>query len=279
MSPDEADPIWLADNRANWDERVDAHLGTPGYDLRALRGGRGMLHPIEEAELGAVAGLRVLHLQCHFGRDTLALAQRGAEVTGVDFSPRAIEVAAQLSIELGLAERALFVTSDVYAAPDIVASPGGFDLVYVTWGAIYWLPDIAAWARVVAGFLRPGGSLYLADGHPSALVFDDAVKLPDSRPGFLVPYFLDGPFTYEDASDYANPDVRLQNARLHVFMHPLGAVVTALIEAGLRLDWLHEHAAVPWRMFGCLVEGADGMYRWPDRPWLPLAFSLRARQL
>ena len=267
---------WREDNRANWDERVAHHLAAPSYDLAALRAGRGALHPVEEAELGPVAGLRVLHLQCHFGRDTLVFAQRGAEVVGLDFSAPAIEAARSLAGDLGLSGRARFVCADLYDAPRAVPEPHGFDLVFVSWGAIFWLPDIALWARIVAGFLRPGGVFYIAEGHPAALVFDDSTATSDSRPGFFVPYFQREALVLDDPSDYASPDARLANARQHSFMHPLGAIVTALVDAGLRLDFLHEHDAVPWAMFASLVQGADGMYRWPDKPWLPLAFSLRA---
>jgi 2-polyprenyl-3-methyl-5-hydroxy-6-metoxy-1,4-benzoquinol methylase len=108
-----ADAEWREANRANWDERVRVHLNGPGYDLSDLRAGRGRLHAIEEAELGPVDGLRVLHLQCHFGRDGLTLAQRGAEVVGLDFSHAAIEAANVLAAELGLAERARFVEADL----------------------------------------------------------------------------------------------------------------------------------------------------------------------
>ena len=158
--PMPTDPEWQRLNRANWDERVGVHLG-PGSDynlnLTALRAGQARLHAIEEAELGPVSGLRVLHLQCHFGADSLVLAQRGAEVTGIDFSPRAIAAARTLAAELGLAARARFVESDLYAAPSAVTEPASFDRVFTTWGTICWLPDIVLWARIVAHFLKPGG--------------------------------------------------------------------------------------------------------------------------
>ncbi len=271
-----SDYDWRALNRANWDERVPIHLAAPIYDPAPLRAGLARKNAIEEAELGTVDGLRLLHLQCHFGRDTLILAQRGATVVGLDFSPPAIMAARALAEELGFADRARFVEADLYDAPDAIREPASFDRVYVTWGAICWLPDIAGWARIVAHFLRPGGSLYLAEGHPAALVFDDAVSQPDGRPGFFLPYFHSEPLVLEDATDYADPDARLTNARTCQWIHPIGAVVTALISAGLRLDWLHEHDAITWRMFRCLIEGPDGLYRWPDKPWLPLAYSLQA---
>ena len=266
--------VWRRANRANWDERVGIHLAA--YDLAPLRAGHGRLNAIEEAELGSVAGLRVLHLQCHFGCDTLTLAQRGAEAVGLDFSPPAIASARTLVAELGLGARAHFVEADLYDAPAAIPEPGSFDLVFVTWGAITWLPDIARWASIVAHFLKPGGALYLAEGHPVALVFDDAVPLPDGMPGYFAPYFAKDPVVIDDPSDYVDENARLHNARTYTWVHPLGGIVTALRDAGLRLDWLHEHDRVAWRMFRRLIRDSEGMYRWPGERWLPLAFSLRA---
>jgi SAM-dependent methyltransferase len=264
-------------NRANWDEAVGVHLAARSYDLSALRSGRGRLHPIEEAELGSIDGMRVLHLQCHFGRDTLTLAQRGAEVVGLDFSEPAILTARRLAEETGLAGRCRFVLSNVYQARESIPEAASFDRVFVTWGALGWLPDIETWAGIVAHFLRPGGSLYLAEGHPSAWVFDDEARAADAAlPGWFVPYFQREALALDDPTDYADPAARLHNQRTYSWMHPLGETVSALIRAGLTLEWLHEHDCVPWRMFDCLVEGDDGMYRWPEKAWLPLAFSLCA---
>lgn len=273
---DQSEPDWIMANRANWDERVAVHLGPRGYDLTSLRNGHGKLDPIVDAELPEVTGKRILHLQCHFGHDTLSLAQRGAAVVGLDFSAPAIAAALRLSEELGLQSRAQFVQADLYEAQAMIPEPRGFDLVYVTWGAICWLPDIRRWAEIVAGFLEPGGSIYLAEGHPSALVFDDRTRLSDGKPGYYVPYFLQGPLIENDSRDYADRTAVVRNAKQHVFMHPLGSVVTSLIEAGLTLNWLHEHDAVTWQMFDSLVEASDRLYRWPHEPWLPLAFSLLA---
>jgi len=267
---------WFRANLANWDERVGVHLGPRGYDLVDVRAGQGRLNAIEEAELPPVAGNRILHLQCHFGRDSLCLAQRGATVLGLDFSPAAIAAARALADEVGLAGRARFVQADVYDAPRAVPLPHGFDMVFVTWGAITWLPDIVRWAQVVAAMLRPGGQLYLAEGHPVAYVFDDETRLADGRPGYFAPYFSREPIQSDDPRDYIDPDARLANARSYNWIHPIGELVTGLIGAGMRLEWLHEHDAVTWRMFECLVQGGDGSFRWPDKAWLPLAFSLLA---
>ena len=269
-----SDPTWRAANRAHWDELVALHLGPRGYDLTALRAGRRRLHAIEEAELPPVAGKRILHLQCHFGADSLTLAQRGAEVVGLDFSAPAIVAARGLAAELGLAERARFVEADLYNASKAVPQPHGFDLVFVTWGAICWLPDIRRWSEIAVAMLRPGGSLYLADAHPAAYVFDDAVRGADGMPGWFAPYFSPTPVVLDEARDYIDTEARLANATTYTWVHPLGAIVSSLLAAGLRLDWLHEHDALPWRLFEIQVKHADRLWRWPDKPWLPLSFSL-----
>ena len=270
------EPAWRAINRAHWDEKVALHLGPRGYDLTGLRAGRGRLNAIEEAELWPVDGSRVLHLQCHFGADTLALAQRGATVVGLDFSSPAIAAARQLAAEVGLADRARFVQADLYDAPAAIPEPAAFDMVFVTWGAISWLPDLRRWAEIVAHFLKPGGSLYLAEAHPAAMVFDDAALLSDGRPGFFAPYFSREPVVMDEAHDYVDETAKAHNATTYTWIHPLGDIISNLMTAGLVLDWFHEHDAVTWRMFKILAPDADGLWRWPDRPWLPLAFSLRA---
>ena len=270
------EPDWREINRAHWDEMVPIHVGPRGYGLADLRAGQGRLNAIEEAELGAVAGKRLLHLQCHFGRDTLILAQRGATVVGLDFSAPAIDVARSLAAELGLTDRTRFVQSDLYDARTAIPEPASFDIVYVTWGATIWLPDIGRWSEIVAYFLKPGGVLYFAEAHPVAYVLDDAAKQPDGRPGFFAPYFQREATVMQETQDYVDKTATVKNATTHTWIHPLGDVITGLIGAGLRLDWLREHDAVTWQMFKQLVEGDDGAFRWPDKPWLPLAYSLKA---
>ncbi|MBV8913447.1 MAG: class I SAM-dependent methyltransferase [Acetobacteraceae bacterium] len=271
-----ADPDWLRLNQANWDERVRVHRAAPMYDGSRLRDGTARLHAIEEAELGSVAGLRVLHLQCHFGQDSLILAQRGAAVTGIDFSPPAVEAARADAAALGLSAR--FVLSDVYGAPEALPEPASFDLVFTSWGTICWHPDLRRWAEVIAFFLRPGGRFYYADMHPAAAVFHDDTPGVDGRPGWSQPYFqLDG-FVEEDPTDYADPQACLQNKRTVQFIHPLANILASLMAAGLRLEWLHEHDRMAWQQYKCLVRGPDGCWTWPDRPWLPLGLSLSLRR-
>ena len=274
-------PDYLAVNRAWWDERAPLHAGPgSGYDLDAFRRDPQRLGAIELAEVGDVAGKTLLHLQCHIGTDTLSWAGRGATVTGVDFSPPALAVARGLAADLGLSDRATFVESDVYGLPDVLG--GTFDVVFASWGAIGWLPDVARWFRVAAHFTEPGGIVYLADGHPTAWMLNDDPTTPaDLR--LTYPYFTtDAPIAYvgtDETGSYAVPDAATLHNDTHEWSHPLGSIVQAAIDSGLHVELLHEHAAVPWRMFPFLVAGHDRLWHLPPgMPSLPLAFSLRARK-
>jgi SAM-dependent methyltransferase len=275
-TPQSAAEDWVETNRANWDERVAHHLVAPSYNLDGLRSGRGSLHPIEQRELGDVRGKRILHLQCHFGRDTLTLAQQGADVVGLDFSPLAIEAARRLAEELKLSGRATFIEANVYDAPRMLEGRALFDIVFVTWGSLCWLPDVMRWADVVAHFLKPGGFLYLADAHPAAMVLEDVTPAGGSEPVLHLPYFTQGAIVEDDPTDYANKEARLKNARTHEWLHTLGDILTGIGRAGLKLDWLHEHPEIPWRMFADLVPVEGGLYRWPHKQWMPLSYSLKA---
>jgi SAM-dependent methyltransferase len=269
------DPQWREFNRAGWDERVDLHLEAESYDLGPLRSGHGALTPIEEPEIGPVDGLHILHLQCHFGRDTLTLAQRGATVVGLDFSPRAITVARTLAEELGMSDRAHFIEADLYDAPKVLNDV--FDLVFVNWGSIGWLPDISRWAEIVAHFIKPGGALYQIEGHPCAEAFDSQEGMPGGMPGYSIPYFIGEALRLDHTSDYASPKF-LRNAVRYEWIHPLGETVTSLLAAGLTLKWLHEHDSAPFRRYKVLIKASNGMYTWPNQGWFPLSFSLRAER-
>ncbi len=271
------DPDWQALNLANWNERVPLHLAASSfYDQLPLRNGTACLDPVAGAILGPVAGLRILHLQCHFGLDSLTLAQQGASVVGLDFSAPAISAARALAADLGLADRARFVEANVYDAQTVLPDPAGFDRVFVSWGALCWLPDLRAWARIVSRYLKPGGWLALAEAHPTAYIFDDETKTPDGRPGWYAPYLARAPLLLDQPQDYADPQALLANSLTMEWLHPLSDIITSLIEAGLRLDSFNEHDFVGWKMFACLTGNDQDGYRWPDKPWLPLSYSLRA---
>ncbi|MGL6183716.1 MAG: class I SAM-dependent methyltransferase, partial [Aestuariivirga sp.] len=171
---------YIAINRRNWNDRAAIHVKDEagGYRVQAFLDGADNLHDIEHAEIGDVKGLRIAHLQCHFGIDTLCLARRGASCVGLDFSPVAIAAARDLQARTGL--DAQFVEGNVYDARKLIS--GDFDMVYVTWGAIGWLPDIRRWAKVVFALLKPGGRLYLLEGHPSLMTLDE--KTAELRPAY-----------------------------------------------------------------------------------------------
>jgi SAM-dependent methyltransferase len=272
---DDTAAAFLAANRRNWDERVPIHRcdRTGFYAVERFLAGTKPLHVIEQWELGAVAGKRLIHLQCHFGLDTLTLARQGAAVTGVDFSPAAITEARRLAAAIGVA--ADFVCADVYAARDAVT--GDFDIVYTTWGTICWLPDLAAWARTIAALLRPGGFLYFADAHPHMLTLEE-------RNGRLVREYpldtpADQPLVFDTPQTYSGDSTPLAASRTYEWIHSVSRLVNALLGAGLALEFLNEHPGLPWPPFPMCVKGEDGLWRLPAGiPALPLSLSLQARK-
>lgn len=268
------DPLEI--NRRNWDERTAIHARdtTGDYMLDRFRAGADALQTIEAAELGDIAGKRVLHLQCHIGRDTLCLARRGAVVTGLDFSAPALDVARGLAAQTGL--QASFVHSTVDMAP--AHAPGPFDLVFSTWGTLCWLPDMARWASVIASVLAPDGELYLADLHPAFAVLEQ-------RDGKLVPTYdfqtpADRPLEFTSATTYTGDPTVMTHQATREWIHSLSAIIGSLTEAGLTITMFREHEVLPWQGLTCLVPAPDRMWRLPDgHVRIPLSFSLRARKI
>ncbi len=271
--PGPAEPEWRRLNRANWDERTPHHVASAFYDVDGFLAGQSTLRPFEVEELGPVFGRSLVHLQCHFGLDTLSWAREGAEVTGLDFSAPAVLAARDLARRAGLEAR--FVEADVYDAPEALGRR--FDVVYTGRGALNWLPDIAAWAEVVARLLLPGGRLYLVEAHPFVWgLADDSLDFEyDYFPGGRHPYVGD-----DDPGDYADPEVRLVHAATREFAHPLGSIVTGLAAQGLVVERLVERPEIGWPRFPFLVRlpGPRRHYGLPDYlPTLPLELSLLAR--
>lgn len=264
----------FAVNRAWWDGVVETHVTSQTYLTQAFREGGDTLHPIESAEIGDVRGKTLVHLQCHFGLDTLSLARRGAAVTGLDFSANALAEARKLAKDAGIAAR--FVESNVYDAARALGDT--YDIAYVTWGAINWLPDLDRWARVVASVLKPGGFLYLLEGHPYALVLDQKTAEDPLTPGW--PYFAhQEPQVIDQDGTYADKNAKLAHTRTHEWAHPISEILGAVIAAGLTVEMFHEHDRLAWQLWPCLEYDGERMYRLPKgRAPLPLSFSLRARK-
>lgn len=266
-------PDWLIKNQAMWDKKAPVHLASPMYDVPGFKEGRLSLQAHEIEDLRHIAGRDLIHLQCHIGLDTLSWARLGANVTGVDFSSRSIEGAASLARELGLA--AEFHVCDVYDAAATVDRQ--FDVVYTGVGALCWLPDIEPWARVVHDLLKVGGELYLFEFHPVEWMLDPGA---DGRLALTFDYFTpkDG---YRDAGAVAYAgEGEVAAAETVQWNHSLGAVVTALVQAGLRIDSLRELGSSVLQKWDCMEPDGAGMFRLqPHMPSTPLMYVLRASRL
>jgi SAM-dependent methyltransferase len=264
-------------NRASWDERAPAHAASPGYAVDRFASDPAHLSEVVRFDLprlGDIGGLRGVHLQCHIGTDTISLARLGAGMTGLDFSPASIVQARRIAGLAGADVR--FVQAEVYDALTVL-EPRSFDLVYTGIGALCWLPDIARWAGVVAGLLRPGGRLFIREGHPMLWALEDG--RPDHLLVVKYPYFeREEPMVFDEGGTYVETDAVFTHNRTHEWNHGLGEIVTALMTAGMDLTGLAEHDSVPWDALpGQMEQLADGEWRLADRPWrLPHSYTLQA---
>ncbi len=266
---------YRAANLANWSERVDIHYRSEGYGVERFKGGATKLIDLELREMGDVRGKSLLHLQCHFGMDSLSWAREGAIVTGLDFSPDAIQAARKLSVESGVPGR--FIESELYAAPEVLHEK--FDIVFTGVGALCWLPDIRGWAEVVSQFLRPGGIFYILEGHPA--MWSIADETPEDPMHIAWPYFEtaipQNPDGWHEEETYAGSGEKLGNPKTFTWNHGLGEIITALIDVGLQIEFFHEHRMLKWSAFPWMVKGEDRMWRIPNHPErLPLMWSMRA---
>lgn len=260
-------------NRARWDTLAALHGQDAYYDTEALVAGADSLSPEEraavDAAVGDVAGLDVLHVQCHIGFDSISLARRGARVTGLDFSEAALDKAAAIAARCGV--EIDWVQADATAIPSALQSR--FDLAYATIGVLCWIADAGAWMRSVAAALRPGGRLVLIDTHPFQNMIDTAEPLR-----FDMPYENGDGHRFDADHSYAHPGAKLEPQEAVYYSHSLGEIVTAAVDAGLRVDALAEHLQ-------CSFEHRDGIPRREQDGWwrlrvdgipLPLLFTLRA---
>lgn len=270
----------LAENRVLWDAWTAVNTGSAFYDVARFRDDPRdvRIEPWERAEVGDVAGKSLLHVQCHFGLDTLSWARLGAaRVTGVDWSEPAVAFATRLAAAVGLAERARFLQANVYDLPGPIAGET-FDVVYTGRGALGWLPDLAPWARMVASFLKPGGIFYVHEAHPIMWTLDDD-QPPSDTVRLRYDYWNGDVITTPVVGSYADPTATVASTVQHGWNHPLGEVVSLLAREGLRIELLDEKRELPWPM-PWLVEKGGGNFGWPEGQTgtLPLAYSLRARK-
>lgn len=261
---------YLKANQKLWNEWTAEHENSPFYDVQGFKQGKERLKSIELEEVGEVRGRTMLHLQCHFGLDTLAWARHGATVTGVDLSTDSIALARSLSQELNLP--ATFICSDVLSLPDILQ--GQFDIVFTSYGILHWLQDLKRWGQVIAHFLKPGGFFYIVEDHPFMRVFssDPVLGIKPDNPYF----FSEQPYQAESTGSYAS-GFQGKSRTYYMWDHSLGEVINSVIDAGLRIEFLHEFPVALRAKFPIMVAGEDGYWRFPpEYSMIPLLFSLKA---
>jgi SAM-dependent methyltransferase len=265
-------------NRRTWDERVTAHALSPEYGLARFTADPTFVSDVVRFDLprlGLVSGLDGIHLQCHIGTDTVSLARLGARMTGLDFSEPALGVARALARSAGAEVE--FVRSNVY---DAVRAVGGrtYDLVFTGVGALCWLPAVAPWAEVVAALLRPGGRLFIREGHPMLWSIDDRVA--DGRLVVSQTYFeLPEPDIFDEPGTYVTTDIDFEHNETREWNHGLAEIISALLAAGLTITAFEEHRSVPWQALGgdLMVVDDDGEWRLREQPErLPLTYTLQA---
>ena len=255
-------------NRTNWNERTPVHAASAFYDVEGFKAGRITLHDVERHEVGDVQGKTLLHLQCHFGMDTMSFSRLGAKATGVDFSDAAIELARSLNRELDLDAR--FIHSNIYDLTDVLDEQ--FDIVFTSYGVLCWLPDIDRWASIAAHHLKPGGLFYIIEGHPLMNVFE-ASDEGELRPAY--PYFHQE-FLWEGGeASYAGSQII--ESPSYEWHHSLGDIATALINAGLQIEFLHEFPFIGYRAYPMMKKDDDGWWRFPEHnDSFPQLFSIKA---
>lgn len=256
-------------NKDLWNQRTAVHKDSSFYDLAGFKTGKPALTPIEVSEVGDVKGKALLHLQCHFGMDSLDWARRGAQVTGVDLSDEAIREARQLNEELGL--NATFICCNVYDVPQHVQEP--FDLVFTSYGVVGWLPDLDKWAAVIAGSLKPGGTFYMAEFHPVVWMFDDEFT--------RIAYYYDNRelIVTESQGTYTDRNAAIK-AKEYSWNHSLSEVLNALIRQGLQIELFNEYMYSPYPCFSNTVQGEDGnWYIKGMEGRIPMVYTVRARKM
>lgn len=253
-------------NKELWNKRTAVHRDSSFYDLAGFKAGQAVLTPIETTELGDVNGKTMLHLQCHFGMDSLDWARRGAKVTGVDLSDVAIDEARKLNDELGL--DAKFICSNVYDIEQHLDEK--FDIIFTSYGVIGWLPDLDKWAAIISKYLKPGGTFYMAEFHPVVWMFDDEFT--------HIKYYYENRevIEIESKGTYTDRDADIV-AMEYGWNHSISEVLNSLLNQGLKLKHFNEFSYSPYPCFNNVVQGEDGNWRIKGMEGkIPMMYSLSA---
>jgi len=260
-------------NKNLWDEYARIHYESDNYNVKEFLAGETTLKPYELKELKEIKGKTLLHLQCHFGLDTLSWAREGATVTGVDFSDVGIRIAKSLAKEVNLT--ANFICSNIYDLPDILHEK--FDIVYTSIGVICWLPDLKRWAEIIANYLKPGGIFYFAEIHPYSMVFDE-----EHEKELTIKYdyfYKPEPLKFiNEGGTYAVPDAEIHQEN-YEWQHPVSEILNALLQAGLQLEYFNEFPFTCYKAFPFAEKEKDSYYYLKNqKAEIPLLFTLKARK-
>ena len=256
-------------NKATWNKKVAIHAKSDMYAVEAFKSGKSSLMSYELKALGNVDKKSLLHLQCHFGQDTLSWARLGAKCVGVDLSDEGVKLAKQLNEELGL--DAKFVCCNVLDASKHISET--FDIVYTSYGVIGWLPDLKPWAKMIADRLKIGGVFYMVEFHPILWMFDYV----EGKSVMRYHYNQDDVIYEEYEGTYADQSSEMISKE-YGWNHGLSSVVNALIEAGLQIEYLNEHDESPYDVFPDLIKTDNGMFKM-DNQLFPMLFELKATKV
>ncbi|MBT8303654.1 MAG: class I SAM-dependent methyltransferase [Bacteroidia bacterium] len=256
-------------NKETWNKKVSVHAKSEMYDLNAFKAGKSSLKSYELEALGDVSGKSLLHLQCHFGQDTMSWSRLGAKCTGIDISDEGIKLAKELNEELGL--DAQFVCCNVLNTSDHLKET--YDIVFTSYGTIGWLPNLKPWGRMISERLKPGGVFFIAEFHPIVWMFDYLSDTPK-----MTYCYNQAEAIYEEyEGTYADESSNMVSKE-YGWNHGLGEVVTALTEAGLHIEYLAEHDESPYDVFPNLVATETGNFKTNDGLY-PLIFTLKATKV
>ena len=253
-------------NRQSWNNRIEVHLNSEFYNVSGFLEGNSSLNEIELNLLGNIKGKSILHLQCHFGQDTISLSRLGANVTGVDLSDKAIESARQIAVETNT--NAKFICCDLYELPHHLDEQ--FDIVYTSYGTIGWLPDLDKWAQIVSRYLKPGGQFVFVEFHPVVWMFDDNFAEIGYR------YFNSGAILETESGTYADKNADITQSYV-MWNHGFGEVINSLIQNGLEIKSLDEYDYSPYNCFNKTIEFEPRKFRiehLDDK--IPMVYSIKA---
>lgn len=256
-------------NKDTWDKKTKVHANSAFYDMLSFRSGKTSLNAYEIKALGDVKGKSLLHLQCHFGQDTLSLSRAGAQCTGVDISEESISLARKLNTELKL--DAQFVCCNVLNIPQNLDTK--YDIVFTSYGVLGWLPDLEPWAKMIAKMLKPNGVFYMVEFHPIVWMFDYQKKIPQLHYSYHQKEVI-----YEEYTGTYADESSSVISKEYTWNHGLGEIITSLAQAGLQIDFLNEHDKSPYCVFPGLIQTDDKMYAYQDALY-PLVFEIKATKI